>query len=165
MHISKGSSWPREDLLDLLKLVVSYIGRQILYHWATSKNKYREMWTIRPLSGAYVTREMFVIVHFERHFLRKLSRPLFSVTHCFTSLSLFYPNTLLLSCLINLYVTSRCDFLGSSVSKESACNAGDLGLIPGQKDPLGKEMATHSSTLAWQIPWTGEPIVHKVYSP
>ena len=25
---------------------------------------------------------------------------------------------------------------------------------PGQEDPLGKEMATHSSTLAWRIPWT-----------
>ena len=44
--------------------------------------------------------------------------------------------------------------------KESACNAGDagdLGSIPGQDDPLEEEMATHSSTLAWSIPWTEEP--------
>ena len=27
----------------------------------------------------------------------------------------------------------------------------------GQKVPLEKEMATHSSLLAWRIPWTGEP--------
>ena len=27
----------------------------------------------------------------------------------------------------------------------------------GWKDPLGKEMATHSSTLAWKILWTEEP--------
>ena len=27
----------------------------------------------------------------------------------------------------------------------------------GQEDPLEKEMATHSSTLAWKIPWTEEP--------
>ena len=27
----------------------------------------------------------------------------------------------------------------------------------GQEDPLVKEMATHSSTLAWEIPWTEEP--------
>ena len=27
----------------------------------------------------------------------------------------------------------------------------------GQKDPLEKEMATHSSILAWEIPWTEEP--------
>ena len=26
-----------------------------------------------------------------------------------------------------------------------------------QEDSLGKGMATHSSTLAWRIPWTGEP--------
>ena len=26
----------------------------------------------------------------------------------------------------------------------------------GQEDPLEKEMATHSSTLAWEIPWTEE---------
>ena len=27
----------------------------------------------------------------------------------------------------------------------------------GQEDPLGKEMAIHSSTIAWKIPWTEEP--------
>ena len=27
----------------------------------------------------------------------------------------------------------------------------------GQEDPLGKEMATHSSVLAWEIPWTEAP--------
>ena len=28
---------------------------------------------------------------------------------------------------------------------------------PGREDPLKKEMATHSSVLAWRIPWTEEP--------
>ena len=27
----------------------------------------------------------------------------------------------------------------------------------GQEDPLEKEMATHSNSLAWKIPWTEEP--------
>ena len=27
----------------------------------------------------------------------------------------------------------------------------------GKEDPLGEEMATHSSTLAWRIPWAEEP--------
>ena len=27
----------------------------------------------------------------------------------------------------------------------------------GQEDPLEKEMATHSSVLAWEIPWPEEP--------
>ena len=88
-------------------------------------------------------------------------------------------------------------FPDSSVGKESTCNAGDPGSIPGSgrssregigyplqyswaslvaqpvknspamwetwvqslgwKDPLEKEMATHSSILAWRIPWTEEP--------
>ena len=41
--------------------------------------------------------------------------------------------------------------------KESACNAGDVGSILGLEDPLEKEMATDSSILAWEIPWTEEP--------
>ena len=45
---------------------------------------------------------------------------------------------------------------GGSDGKESACNAGDLVQSPGWKDPLEKEMATHSSILAWRIPWTEE---------
>ena len=28
---------------------------------------------------------------------------------------------------------------------------------PGREDPLEEEMATHSSILAWEIPWTEEP--------
>ena len=45
-------------------------------------------------------------------------------------------------------------FPGCSDGKESACNAVDLGSILGQEDPLEKGMATHSSILAWRIPWT-----------
>ena len=29
--------------------------------------------------------------------------------------------------------------------------------VLGREDPLEKEMATHSSILAWRIPWTEEP--------
>ena len=87
-------------------------------------------------------------------------------------------------------------FPGSSAGKESACNAGDLGSIPGSgsspgegigypvqyswaslvaqtvenppamwetwvqslgwKDPLEEGMVTHSSILAWRIPWAEE---------
>ena len=32
----------------------------------------------------------------------------------------------------------------------------------GQEDPPEKGMATHSSVLAWRIPWTEEPTVHGV---
>ena len=32
-----------------------------------------------------------------------------------------------------------------------------MGLIPGLEDSLEEGMATHSSILAWRIPWTEEP--------
>ena len=49
-------------------------------------------------------------------------------------------------------------FHHGSVGKESTCNAGDTGdrLILGLEVPLEEEMATHSSILAWNIPWTKE---------
>ena len=48
-------------------------------------------------------------------------------------------------------------FPGGSDSKVSACNAETWIQSLGWEDPLEKKMATHSSTLAWQIPWTEEP--------
>ena len=38
----------------------------------------------------------------------------------------------------------------------SACNVETWVQSLGQEDPLEKEMATHSSILAWRIPWTEE---------
>ena len=48
-------------------------------------------------------------------------------------------------------------FPGGSDGKVSAYNVGDLGSILGWEDLLEKAMATHSSILAWKIPWTEEP--------
>ena len=45
-------------------------------------------------------------------------------------------------------------FRGGPAGKEPACNVGDLGSIPGLGRSLEKGKATHSSTLAWRIPWT-----------
>ena len=45
------------------------------------------------------------------------------------------------------------DFPGGSDGKASACNVGSLG----REDPLEKDMATHSSILAWKIPLIQEP--------
>ena len=62
-------------------------------------------------------------------------------------------------------MTRCCNFPGGLDGKESACNVGDLGLIPGlgrpgfdpwvgniQEDPLEEGMATSSSVLTWRIP-------------
>ena len=48
-------------------------------------------------------------------------------------------------------------FPGGSDDKESACNAGVPGSIPGSGRSPEEGMATHSSILAWRIPWTEEP--------
>ena len=52
--------------------------------------------------------------------------------------------------------TAALDFSASSVVKNPLANAGDVGLILGFGRSLGKKMATHSSILAWEIPWTEE---------
>ena len=51
-------------------------------------------------------------------------------------------------------------FLSAAVLKNLPANAGEAGdasSIPGTGRSLEKEIATHSSTLAWKIPWTEEP--------
>ena len=58
---------------------------------------------------------------------------------------------------IFLIYTSVKGFSVGSDGKESACNAGDPGLIPGVGRSSGEGNATHSSILAWKIPWTEEP--------
>ena len=42
------------------------------------------------------------------------------------------------------------------MAKNLPANTGDMGLISGLEDALEEEMATHSSILAWRIPWTEE---------
>ena len=63
-------------------------------------------------------------------------------------------------CLVSIYeetLRTQIRTVGSVVVKNSPANAGDAGSIPAQEDPLKKEMAIHSSILAWEIPWTEKP--------
>ena len=48
-------------------------------------------------------------------------------------------------------------FLGGSVVKNPPATQETQVPSLGQEDPLEKGMATHSSILAWRIPWTEEP--------
>ena len=50
-----------------------------------------------------------------------------------------------------------CGFPGGSVVKNLHALQETWVQSLGKKDPLEEEMATHSSILAWQIPWTEEP--------
>ena len=63
-------------------------------------------------------------------------------------------------CCISILYTVICAFLASLVAQTVKC----LPALPetwvqslGWEDPLEKEMATHSSILAWKIPWMEEP--------
>ena len=51
-------------------------------------------------------------------------------------------------------------FPGGTSGKESTCSAGDIrdmGSIPGAGRSPEEGMSTHSSILAWRIPWTEKP--------
>ena len=63
---------------------------------------------------------------------------------------------------IHFNVTKAYGFPGGTRGKEPACQCRRHkrhGFNPwvGKKDLLEEEMATHSSILAWRIPWTEEP--------
>ena len=53
-----------------------------------------------------------------------------------------------------MQISSRQGFPGGLEAKASARNVGDLGSIPGLERFPGEGKATHSSILAWRIPWT-----------
>ena len=40
---------------------------------------------------------------------------------------------------------------------DTAGDKRDVGLISGLEDPLEEGMATHTSILAWRVPWTEKP--------
>ena len=49
-------------------------------------------------------------------------------------------------------------FPGTSVVKNPPAMHDMLVRFLGQDDPLENEMASHSNILAWEIPWTKEPV-------
>ena len=58
---------------------------------------------------------------------------------------------------ISSFAYETLGFLGGSVIKNLPANAGDVRSIPGLGRSLEEEIATHSSILAWEFPWTEKP--------
>ena len=63
--------------------------------------------------------------------------------------------------IINKYILNGCyhfnmGFPVGTEVKAFACNEGHQSSIPGSENLLEKEMATHSSILAWRVPWMEE---------
>ena len=74
------------------------------------------------------------------------------VRPCFLLL-LYYLQYLIFICIVSQFGAS----LVTQMVKNPPANAGNLGLIPSQGDPLEKGIATDSGFLVWRIPWTEEP--------
>ena len=71
---------------------------------------------------------------------------------CMAELLRYSPE--IITTLLTVNIPNTKGFPCGSADEESACNAGDLGLIPGLGRSLEKGKATHSSILAWRIPGT-----------
>ena len=72
----------------------------------------------------------------------------------------FYPSPSLdprVPCVFFAALTPDRDFPGGSVVKCLPAMQETWVRFLDQEDPLEKEMAIHSSTVAWKIPWTEEP--------
>ena len=66
--------------------------------------------------------------------------------------------------MINYLLFGRSSFIAQSVKNMPAMQETQVQFL-GWEDPLEKEMATHSSILAWRIPWTEEAwqtIIHGI---
>ena len=70
-----------------------------------------------------------------------------------------YPTLLKDSCLQKLKKAHRLDLSEQVAQQQRVCLAMQETRVRflGGEDALEEEMATHSSTLAWRIPWTEEP--------
>ena len=64
--------------------------------------------------------------------------------------------SLMPSALVGGFFTTKTSLVAQMVKNLPAVQETWV-LSRGQEDPLEKEMATHSSILAWRIPWTEEP--------
>ena len=79
------------------------------------------------------------------------NRKLFFQFHIYVNIAV--PPSILIPCI----KLTHQGFPDGSGGKESACNVGDLGLIPALGRSPGEGHATHSSVLACRILWTEEP--------
>ena len=95
-----------------------------------------------------------------RRYRRHLYLEVLGILPCHTYSYLTFKNVLKCG-LFSPYLLSLMGFPNGSAGKESTCNAEDTAeadSIPGSGNPFKKEMATHSSILAWKAPRTEKPV-------
>ena len=89
------------------------------------------------------------------HWTAKEIPPVFDSTNVY-SCKLIQSIFQLIIFVLKLFLPLLTSLVAQTV-KASAYNVGDPGWPLGREDPLEKEMAAHSSTLAWKIPWVEKP--------
>ena len=105
---------------------------------------------------------MFGLFHRKhRYSCQLVENDIYKIKHCVCSHIAFTSGDDAFTDAINTRTTNLRSFPGGSEVKHLLANAGDTGEMQvgslGQEDPLEEGIATHSSTLAWEIPWTEEP--------
>ena len=99
-----------------------------------------------------------IYLQVQRHSLFLLLFSISSISFCFSfgvSISAYIAHPYLPLEYLTLLLLQG--FPGGSEVKESACSVEDLGSIPGSGRSPGEGNGTHSSILAWRIPWIEEP--------
>ena len=128
----------RKDLLFLLRKGCFEVeATETVVERVTERRYFRDI----RCTSVYIRNKEGRLVFFNTGKMQKCERPL--------------EHTFLVNHLLDF--CTELGFPGGSDSKESACSAGDGVQSLSWKDPLEEEMATHSSNLAWRIPWTEEP--------
>ena len=170
MRISRWSGWRAWWIMVLVKPLLSWNESHTFWLFVSGP--------LTPLPCPHLTcptptEQSYPLNHLTHSVCLRLYWPFHVLFHFLSKWHHWLPASCPISCRVCMFTTSITQpvflsqicprfpslmgFPGGSDGKESAYNAGDPGLIPGSEDLLEKEMATHSSTRAWRIPWTEKP--------
>ena len=108
-------------------------------------------WNVKPSVKFWSVWKYYCVINPWLIYLKILTH----FKHFYTSI-LKGKTFLRISCILWALPSLRASLVKED-GKKSVHNAGDLVQPLGQEDPLERGLATHSSILAWRIPWTEEP--------
>ena len=134
ISFSRGSSWPRDQTR------VSCIGRWILYHWVT-----------KEVPGEHIRIYIFCY-----SILKNISQQCIGqVIKSFIQKTIAIFRSLVQNSFNNCLTSQKASLVAQRLKHLPPMRETQVRSL-GREDPLEKEMATHSSILAWKISWMEE---------